>query len=96
MFGIHISSQHGGECGKTFKDKKLGEKHFESLHSIPQECDDCGLVLVDTYNLKEHKKKYHSISKAAPQHCDKCEATFDTQDALKAHTSKIHARLSMV
>ena len=70
------------------KEQERGENWIKPSLRLPKlQCDKCETILSGEYNLKEHKKHWHTPGK---YNCSQCEMSFEFKGNLRTHKGKLH------
>ena len=85
---------HMHNCSKKFKQRQNLNDHLARVHGWAQEwnftCEKCGKHFHQSYWLKEHMRKEHSIASTLFQ-CALCkEVVVTDMKNLKSHLAKVH------
>ena len=78
-------------CGKEYKNRTQLRNHLGKCHSKDEKCQDCGKVVIGSYNLKRHIRRVHF--RKLQRLCTICDQMFADSHSLKQHTINIHEKL---
>ena len=81
---------HCEECPRKFALPRTLVKHKKLVHE-KVECDICGHVICNSFELKRHKAANHGIFPPNSIRCDQCPLFFHQQASLDNHIAKKHA-----
>ena len=95
-FQEHVKSVHENntpfscaECPRKFALPRSLRKHKELVHE-KVECEICGHVICNSFELKRHKAANHGIFPPNSLKCDLCPMFFMQRASLESHVAKKH------
>ena len=90
----HVKSVHENstpfaceECPRKFALPRTLVKHKKLVHG-KVECDICGHVICNSFELKRHRASNHGIFLPNTIRCDQCSLSFQKQALLDDHIAK--------
>ena len=93
----HVKSVHENntpfaceECPRKFALPRTLVKHRKLVHE-KVECDICGHVICNSFELKRHKAANHGVFPPNSIRCDQCPLFFHQQASLNNHIAKKHS-----
>ena len=75
------------ECPRKFALPRTLVKHKKLVHE-KVECDICGHVICNSFELKRHRASNHGIFPPNTIRCDQCSLSFHQQASLDNHIEK--------